>query len=239
MIAHENENDVIVLSVRAEERCRVNKNTLPFPAGQTGGHQNDSLSRPDAPRLAKRPYALHSDGCRIEARLIKPAVNDADALGGLGVALAHDARRVLGIADDRIAARHHAVVVGFEAAVLVINTMVGRYEAALGSAGRKERAPGRRSASRVDEAHAALANEARKPQDIEQHQAGVFRFGGKADQFTPDIGQFLFEPAAGGYDKRKAATEGYGFGDFNGCPLGAAGGKLRDDLQNDRPRVSI
>ena len=33
MIAHENENDVIVLRARAEERCRVNKNTLPFPAG--------------------------------------------------------------------------------------------------------------------------------------------------------------------------------------------------------------
>ena len=155
------------------------------------------------------------------------------------MALAHDARRILGITDDRVAACHHAVVGGFEAAVLVVNTMVGRYEAALGSAGRNERAPGRRPASRVDEADAALANEARKPQDIEQHQAGVFRFGGEADQFAPDIGQFLFEPAAGGYDERKAAAQRYGFGDFDGCPLGAAGGKLRDDLQNDRPRVSI
>ena len=224
MIAHENENDVIMLRTRADERCRVNKNTLPFPAGQAGRHQDDSLSRSDAPCLAQRFHALRSHGCRIEARFIKAPVNDANAVGGLGVTLAHDARRILGIADDGVAACHHAVVVGFEAAVLVINAMVGRYKAALGSASRSERAPGGRPAPRVDEADAALANEARKPQDIEQHQAGVFRFGGEADQFAPDIGQLLFEPAAGGYDKRKAATKRYGFGDFDCCPLGAPGG---------------
>ena len=223
MIAYKNEDDIIVLSTRTEKRRGIDKNTLPFPAGQAGRHQDDLLSRSDAPCLAKRPHALRSHGCRIEACLIESPVNDAHALGGFGVTLAHDARRILRIADDGVAARHHAVVVGFEAAVLVINAVVGRYEAPLGSAGRNKCTPGRRPASSVDKADAALPNEARKPQDIEQHQARVLRSGGEADQFAPDIGQLLFEPAAGGYDKREPATKGYGFGDFDCCPLSAPG----------------
>src|SRR5208337_1666596 len=239
MIAHKNEYDVVVLRARAEESCRVDKNSLPFPSGQAGGHQNDSRRRHDAPSLAKSPDALRRNGHRIEACLIKPPVNDANALGGFGVTLAHDACRVLGIADDRVAARHHAAVGGLQTAALIVDAVVGRYEAPLGSAGGNEGAPGRRPASRVNEAHAALADESRKPQGIEQHQARILRFGGESNQLASYIGQCLFEPAATGYDERETAAKGYGFGDFNCCPLGSAGGKLRDDLQYDRPRISI
>jgi hypothetical protein len=91
----------------------------------------------------------------------------------------------------------------------------------------------------MNEADAPLADESRKPQGIEQHQARILRFGGKSDQLAPYIGELLFEPAATGYDERETSTKGYGFGDFDCCPLGSPGGKLRDDLQYDRPRISI
>ncbi len=239
MIANKNENDVVVLSARAKECRRIDKNALPFPAGQPGRHQNNSRRRPRTPSLAKRPHPLRPDGRRIEACLIKPSVNDANALGGFGVTLAHDACGVLGIADHGVASRHHAVVGGFESAALIVDAVIGRYEAALGSAGGGERTPCRRAASRVNEADAALADEARKPQHVEQHQARVFRAGGESDQLSPDIGQLLFEPAARGNDEREPAAKRHGFGHFDCCPLSAAGGKLRDDLQNDGPRVSI
>ena len=53
------------------------------------------------------------------------------------------------------------------------------------------------------------------------------------------VGQFLFKPASGADHKRQPPAQGHGFGDFDCGPLSASGRKLRNDLQNDRPRVSI
>ncbi len=91
----------------------------------------------------------------------------------------------------------------------------------------------------MHEAHAALADDPREPQRIEKHDARVLRLRREADQLAAHIGQLFFKPAARRDHKREPAAQRDRLGDLDGRPLRAAGGKLGDDLQNDRPRASI
>ncbi len=239
MIAHKHKHDIFVLSARAEEGRRVDENALPLPPGQARRHQHNAGTRCDAPGLAQRAHALRPDGGRIEAHLVEAPVDNADTLGGLGVTLAHDSRGVLRVTDDGVAARHHAIVVRLESAALIVDAMVGGHEAALRSPGGDQRAPGRCATSSMHEADAPLPDDARKPQGIEHHQTGVFRSGGEADQFAACIGQLFLHSSAGRHNKGQSSAKCYRFGDFDRRPLGSPGRKLGDDLQNDRPRISI
>ena len=109
--------------------------------------------------------------------------------------VANDTRRVVRVADHRVAARHDAVVKGLERAALVIDAVVGRHEAALRSLGGEKRAPSRRPASRVNDTDAALPDDARQPQRVEHNHRGVFRLGRKPDQFpAPSASSFSSLP---------------------------------------------
>ena len=189
----------------------------------------------DTPLLAEGANPLRPNRRRIEDAEIHAPVDHADPPGRLRVPLAHELGRVLRIADDGVAARHHTVVPSLQAAALVIDAVIGGHEAAAGAPCGKKCAPGGGAAPGVNQAYAGASDEPDEPRRVEKYRQRVLRLGREADQLATGAGKLVLKPPARRHHERPAAGQRHCLRHFDRGTLRAARRQLGYDLENDGP----
>jgi hypothetical protein len=178
------------------------------------------------------PQALRSRATRAGSTA---AMNDAKARARPRVKLSDQGRRIFGIGDHHIAARHYRIIAQFKRRAAGIGAMEGRNERDFRDAARHQGDPGGRTRAGVHDVDALGDDEPREAARIEPHRDWVFRAGGKRHQQAADRLQLAGEaPAFGGHQRPRACRHQRG-GDVDRRALGAARIDARDDLQDRAP----
>ena len=171
----------------------------------------------------------------IERADIDAAMHDRDARAHERVAGGYEVGGVVGVGDDDVASRHHAVVEALERVGLAVGAVVGGHERNAGLARGDERAPGRRAAAGVYQIDGAGPYHARDGAGVGQDLERVLGRRRKGHCLGADGLQSRRQsPGLGQHDRLSAAAHD-GLGHLHRRHFGAAGIELRDDLQYGRP----
>ena len=138
------------------------------------------------------------------------------------------------VGDDRVAARHHAVVEPLTALRFAVGAVIGGDERHAGAPRGDQRAPGRRAAARVDEVDAVAAHDVGDAVRVPQEPDRALGGGGKELQLGAGVAQALHQPAALAQHDGASARALDRLGDLDGGKLRPAGVELGDDLQYGR-----
>ena len=233
----QHKNNVLRGTARGEQARCLDDNALPLEGGQARRVQHQALRGQHPPALLQLANALRRHLLRCEPREVDAAIDRGDAAFRLAVSAPDRARRVAGIGDHHISARHHPIVEVLEPAAFLIGAVVGGDQRQAEAARGQQRTPGGRAAARMDQLHLLALGERAQPVAIPQNSCGIFRRRRKANELATGLDDARSQPAAFADHQSPAAGFDDRFRDLHGGDLGAARFQLRNDLRNCRPCV--
>ena len=204
---------------------------MAFQPGKARGVQYDLDSRLDPPPLPELGDRARRHDQRIERGAVDAAIDDPNARPRRVHALADQLRRVERVGDHAVAARHDAVIGGFDRPRIAIGAVIGCDERPVAAARGEQRAPRRCAASRMDEIDAAFDDQPLQAPSIRKHGERILARDGKGDDLATGLPDRRRQASACRDDQGRRASAGERLGDLDGRLLASPGIEARHDLQ--------